>query len=221
MIEIVSDCFGRHFAATLVYQLSSLIMYESEKVIMTVLYSSADRYVTPVLEFFGRIERPWIIWNFVPMRIEELNNRPIGRDIISKITKSDIIWYADSDYVFGDGCLNGLVPFPNDGKLYSPRIFYFVRIDLTKTVIDNGNIKPSVIDIDLSNSSQITTGRIVGGMQIISGDTARKIGYLPNHPKYQVPLKRFTRDDGTALWRNNFNSVGQGRLELPNCYRIF
>jgi hypothetical protein len=221
MIEIVTHCFGERFATLLNYHLSSIVLNESQPVTATVMFATNDKLTTKVLSYFGVIDRPWITWNFIHMPIQSLYQRPIGRDLAAKSSKADVIWFTDADYVFGDGCLNA-VWVPQDDGIYRPeheyRIARRLKMQMVGALLKNGDIEPSVVDIDRSQFILTDIRRAVGGVQIISGDTARKIGYLPDYKEWQKPLEKYNRDDGSAFWRNLFTKFGT--MAIPNVFRI-
>lgn len=221
MIEIVTHCFGDRFATLLNYHLSSIVLNESKSVTITVMYATNDKSTNRVLSYFGAIDRPWITWNFIHMPIQSIYQRPIGRNLAAKSSKADIVWFTDADYVFGDGCLDA-VPVPQDDGIYHPQHEYRtprkMKVQMVEDLLKNKNIEPRTVDIDKSLFFLTDIRRAVGGVQIVAGDTARRIGYLPNYKEWQKPLEQYNRDDGSAFWRNLFSK--QGTMSIPNVFRI-
>ena len=221
MIEIISHCFGKKYAALLVYHLSSLVLHESKPVTMSVVYVSGDSDVTTVIKHFSEINRPWIRWNFIPMFAGLVYQRSIGRNVIARLSKADIVWFADCDYTFGIGCLDSLYPFPSDTGVYWPEIVHCIKrgrcVEMLSAVQDDEQIIPNVIDIDMSHFKPVPMLRAVGGAQIVSGDTARSLGYLSDSEEWQRPIEKYDRDDGTAYWREQFKI--QKSLPISNVFR--
>lgn len=227
MIEIISHCFGPKYASLLNYHLSSLVLNETKKttIVATVIYITEDHATEIVLKYFSKIERPWIRWNFIPMAAEMVYQRPIGRNITARLTSADIVWFADCDHVFGDNCLDALYPFPGDGIYYPSMLSVCERrhtICAINTVIKCEVVTPNILNIDQTQFTPISIRRAIGGLQIVSGDTARKCGYLPNDEKWQRPLKKYSRDDGSAFWRDQLiaSGVAHEKFTLPNLYRF-
>jgi hypothetical protein len=221
MIEIVTHCFGERFATLLNYHLSSIVLNESQPVTATVIFATNDKLTTKVLSHFGVIDRPWITWNFIHMPIQSVYQRPIGRNLAAKSSKADVIWFTDADYVFGDGCLNA-VWVPQDDGIYHPEHEYRTtrksKVQMIDALLKKSDIEVGIVPIDPSKFVITDIRRAVGGVQIISGDTARKIGYLPDNKDWQKPLEQYNRDDGSAFWRNLFTKFGT--MVIPNVFRI-
>ncbi|MFA5766369.1 MAG: hypothetical protein WC919_00410 [Candidatus Paceibacterota bacterium] len=219
MIEIVTHCFGERFATILNYHLSSIVLNESQPVTVTVIFATNDKLTTKVLSHFGVVDRPWIMWNFIHMPIQSVYQRPIGRNLAAKSSKADVIWFTDADYVFGDGCLNSIW-VPQDDGIYHPEHEYRttrkVKVQMIDALLKKSDI--GVVPIDPSQFVITDIRRAVGGVQIVSGDTARKIGYLPDNKDWQKPLEQYNRDDGSAFWRNLFSKFGT--MVIPNVFRI-
>lgn len=99
-LEIVSHCW--RYGHFLTYQLSSLVNHRTDKfdITMTVFHVPEDEAVTRVLEYFGRMEVPGIIWNWRPLPKEKLFRRSIGRNLAAKDTQADWIWFTDADIIF-------------------------------------------------------------------------------------------------------------------------
>jgi hypothetical protein len=194
---------------------------------MTVISITGDSDVECVLDYFHKIRLPWITWNFISMSADLVYQRPIGRNIAAKASKADVIWFTDCDYVFGNDSLDALCQFPDDNGIYCPEIVWRrdkqhrtqkVLSNVINAIIKDNRIIPQVIDIDRSYFVKAPMEKAVGGVQIVSGNTARKIGYLPEYPEWQKPLKEYNRDDGSAFWRQRFKKLG--KLNIPNIYRF-
>lgn len=227
MIEIISHCFGPKYASLLNYHLSSLVLNETRKttVVATIIYIAGDHTTEIILEYFKKIDRPWIRWNFIPMTAQMVYQRPIGRNITARLTNADIVWFADCDHMFGDNCLDTLYPFPGDGIYYPNTLLACGRrytIHAINTIIKCEMVTPNILDIDKTQFTPISIKRAIGGLQIVSGDIARKYGYLPDDEKWQHPLKKYSRDDGSAFWRDQLitSGVTHEKFTLPNLYRF-
>jgi hypothetical protein len=154
------------------------------------------------------------------MPIQSVYQRPIGRNLAAKSSKADVVWFTDADYVFGDGCLNA-VWVPQDDGIYHPEHEYRTtrktKVDMIE-LLQKDNSDASLVRISPSQFVLTDIKRAVGGVQIVSGDTARKNGYLPGDKKWQKPLQQYNRDDGSAFWRNQFSKFGT--MDTPNLFRI-
>jgi hypothetical protein len=88
---------------------------------------------------------------------------------------------------------------------------------MLSAVQDDGQIIPNVIDIDVSHFKPASMLRAVGGIQIVSGDAARSLGYLSDSEEWQRPLEKYDRDDDIAYWREQFKI--QKSLPISNVFR--
>jgi hypothetical protein len=107
-LEIVSHCW--RYGHFLTYQLSSLVNHRTDKfdITMTVFHVADDEKVTPVLDYFGRMQVPGVTWNWHALPKEQLFRRSIGRNLAAKNTTADWIWFTDADILFHEGCLDTL-----------------------------------------------------------------------------------------------------------------
>ena len=86
-------------------------------------------------------------------------------------------------------------------------------------VLDNHKVDLPTIDPELFMPKNIN--RAIGGVQIISGETARRVGYLDN-TKWTEPVSEeegFRSCSCDVAWRsaNKFPTVA---IDIPNLYRI-
>jgi len=224
VIEIISHCISPRYAALLVYHLSSLVLRESTPVTMTVVYSKEDPATVTVLDYFSQHAHHWIKWNFVDAQLKSIHQRPIWRNIAARQSKADIIWFADCDYVFGSNCLDTLASLQlDDDAVYWPAMTLYCKDlkswrKIVRITRDRDEITPDILDIDPEDFVETPLRRAIGGVQIVSGNTARKVGYLQDYPQWQQPLDKWKRDDGSAFWRNQFETLK--KLSIPNVYRI-
>jgi len=140
--------------------------------------------------------------------------RPIGRNIVAKLTNADIVWFADCDYIFGRDCLDYFGTL-SDNIVYHPEVIYRIERKIKVQMIRAARV-PNIIDVDTSHFKPDYLRRAIGGAQIISGDTTREMGYLPLDAEWQQSLDKYSRDDGSACWRNQFTTVE--KLAIPAVY---
>jgi len=221
-LEIVSHCW--HYAAHLTYQLSSLVLYppKNVKVTMTVFYSTEDSATAEVLEYFGSNETPNVQWSWRPLSNERLFRRSIGRNLAALNTNSDWIWFADADMCFRRGCIDAL---PSNITATATPLIYPRSIFISRTHA-SGDIalqavsgRPCVQDIDPLEFEVHRYQRAIGGVQIVHGDAARRVGYNRGSERFQHPIARWQRCYDDVAFRKALGTSGLP-IDLPELYRI-
>lgn len=221
-LHIVSHCW--RYPRLLCYQLSSLVMHPPQRVhtICTVFHALEDTDTVDMLAFFRQQRTPsTILWDFRTLPPENLCRRAIGRNHIAKTTPADWVWFADCDYVFGEGCIDAMPEqlASVDGPLAFPRIAHRSKThelgDWAIRQVDWLGLR-CVLPEDYT---PYTNRRAIGGIQIARGDVCREKGYLDGHAKFQRPAKRWRRTHCDTAFRRSIGSRGQA-IHLPNLYHI-
>lgn len=218
-IEIVVHCWQYHRELT--YQLSSLALHPPKKIqpVVTVVCCIEDRLTINTLDFFAdKIDvRPLIVER------DSLFNRGVGRNEAAKATKADLVWFADADYVFGEGCLDTLAELEmTHNTIYFPETVLFQRNNVREYV--NAISVPSVVPINESDFHPLKMIVAIGGIQIVTGETARTKGYCDGHRDLKqrrsewVKRCRSTRTD--VVFRRMMGHDNQIPIDLPNVFRL-
>ena len=122
-----------------------------------------------------------------------LLRRSIGRNMIAKNCKEDIIWFLDCDYLMCEGSIQSLCEevSPDDELCYPAEVLQnHDHATGDKMVEDSrGTLLPA---IDPSLFSPRKRDLAIGGLQIVGGNTARRIGYLDG-TKWVEPIKDVER----------------------------
>lgn len=226
-IEVVSHCWA--YSRLLCLQASSLILHPPDpakvSIVHTVFYSREDFETVAMLEWLRSQQWPAAVrWRHWPLETPSLLRRAIGRNLACKDTKADVIWLADADYLFGDGCLDSLADeWPKvTGPLAYPR--YSIRsasdpagdAEIARVVPEHCG--PSLCDVDYAAGCGEITRRAIGGIQIYRGDVARERGYLPD-TRWQRPADRWKRTFDDRAFRGWLGTPGES-IELKNLYRV-
>jgi hypothetical protein len=150
---------------------------------------------------------------------EKLLRRSIGRNIAAKHLTTDVVWFCDLDYCFGDGCIDAVVDQVDldDGLRFPREVLQNVDHETGDRMIEEGRHKawPQV------DPSLFTTRRrqfAIGGLQIVGGNTARRIGYLPD-TKWQKPVdpkRGWHQTQEDRIYRAEFD--GSKAIDVPNLY---
>jgi len=221
-IEIVSHCW--RYSRALNYQLASLLLHPpAAQVTLTVCYSTEDRLTGEVLNWsFPLFGGGNVRIQYRAQEIPELLNRSIGRHRAALASRADLVWFADCDYWFGPGCLDTLATMdvPDES---TPLVF--PGTILQNATRENGDEYalrvaggPCLPDIDPADFVPARVRKAIGGLQIVRGETARRVGYCPNS---QRPVRgdRWQTTRGDVEFRSILGPRGTP-ITLPNLYRI-
>ena len=233
MIDIVTHCYAgmlKQYAAMLNYQLSSLVLHRPERwdVRVTVCHTPDDTRTVQVVDYFTRRKELQV----VPMLLapRRLFRRSIGRNLAAMNTPADAVWFSDADHLYGEGCLDKLMPelcrVPIDTSMVWPKFIQIHKThELGDTLIQKQlDLGPAVLDVSPDDFMDKHYDRAIGGVQIVSGDFAREFGYLRYSKRFQRPRK----DDlpfgdfwDDIYYRRFCREMGFVRqVRLPNLFRI-
>jgi len=232
LIEIVTHCYAAelpHYADALCYQLSSLILHKPNTcdVRVTVCLDMADDRTWETVGWFLNRARPALDLKVLAMTRKSIGRRCIGRNSAARTTEADIVWFADCDQVYRDGCLDRLagMEWPDGAAMIYPREIMISRDHATgQAALGLLGDGPRLIDVDPGEFAAKRYRKAIGGVQIVQGDFAREHGYLDGDSKWQRP-----RTDGKpfADFRDDlaYRRYCQGRgeivgVDLPGMYRI-
>jgi hypothetical protein len=232
-LNIVSHCWSQkhpEFAAALVYQLSSLAIWPRDeiKVKATIVHCPEDLRVVKILDFF----QDHIDLCKVALSLPELSRRSIGRNIAAKsvCTDSDMVWFADVDYVFRSGCLEALanvqchdelaMVFPESVQISTDH--KTGGADLNKVLLDIQEDNLHLVDVMPEKYVLKEYKKAIGGAQIVRGDIVRRLGYCDDYPCWQVPLlEPFSDTKEDVCFRRAVGKLGNIKpITLPNLYRL-
>ena len=150
-----------------------------------------------------------------------LLRRAIGRNMAARETKSDVIWFADLDYCFGEGCIDSVMRQVDvdDGLRFPRRVMENIdQATGEKMIDDNRDMQLPMIDTSLFKSRRRQFA--IGGLQIVGGNWARKNGYLGG-TKWTRPVspERGGRQTGEDVpFRKCFES--SRAIDVDNLYWI-
>ena len=220
-IEIVTHCW--RFSRVLNYQLGSLVLHSTAPadVLITVFYAPDDRPTLDVIDFFRDMLqlRPW------PLHKSQLLRRAIGRNLAAESTSAGVVWFCDADYYFGPRCLATLPAVPmEEGMIYFPRQQLISKTHELGDQYARRPTTPGIYTIDPDDFQPEKIRKAIGGLQIVTGETARRHGYCRN-----CRVQREVTDGsgwamtlGDQVYRGE-SALNCGRgtaIELPNLYRI-
>ncbi len=230
-IHIITHCYAEtliHYSIFLRCHLSSLVIHRPKTEIrVSICCHTSDQKTMEVVQDFVT-EFDFIDW--CGLSKGELFRRSIGRNIFALKTTSEIVWFCDTDHVFGAGCLDRLQEIWNGFDGDKPAMCYpkTIQIHRNHEVGDQfwrDNLNSNgLIDINPDDFIPKTNHKAIGGIQIVDGDFARQYGYLEAFPKWRQPT------DGTKPFPDFRDDVKYRRfcasqkplkpIDLPNLYRL-
>lgn len=234
-IELIVHAYAEKldcFAKLLTMQLSSLAVWPCQRarVIYSVCWTASDKLVYDTINAMakrfesstGPYEREVEINSF-PMDKEMLFRRAIGRNLLARQSKADVVWFTDCDYAIGDGCLDGLADAYQAG--FPAKLVFPKTLQIHKSHRIGDELLRSVVpgELYLPDLSQFIHRRekfAIGGLQIVSGDTARSVGYCDG----TIWIKPVSEEGG---FRNTTEDrvyraiLGESKpIEIPGLYRL-
>lgn len=220
-VEIVSHCW--RYAHLMAYQLASLVNHPPQDVTvtMTVFHACEDADTVRLLEYFGAMDVPNVIWNWQARDKTQLFRRSIGRNEAALASRADWVWFTDCDVVFHAGCLDGL------GQVLqgSRQALVFPDHEFCSPVYEPGDPvleaarEPRLVEIDTATFVRQERTRATGPLQITHGDVARACGYCRDIPVYQQPTDRWAKAQEDRAFRWLLDTIGQP-VAIPSVYRI-
>jgi hypothetical protein len=221
-LEIVTHCW--RYGRLLAYQLSSLWLYPPRTpTTITVFFTHAGDQRTAIMvdHFARRPDKPPTVtlrpWELPPT---QLFRRAIGRNLAALATTADVVWFADCDHVFGPGCIDSLMALmsPSD-KLVFPEVVHKCRHAfgdrLIQAVTEHG-----MWDAPLKKFHPKRQIAAIGGIQIVTGATAREHGYLKDSRRWLRPAKRWVRTMEDPYFRRCLGADYGRPLPIESTYRI-
>ncbi len=240
-IDIVSHCYAmkyEHYSAALDFQLSSFVFHPPKdcQVTATICYCPRDTLTQKVIDWFSL--HTSLALRLIHLDPSRLGRRAIGRNLAAKGTQADIVWFADVDQVYDEGCLDRLAAmewaddtvmiYPKDIKIHRNHAIGDVALNRARSTWD-GDHRIAVegeigylIEVDKNDFIDKHYSTAIGGVQIIKGFFARAYGYLDNHPKWQKPTDgSFAACKCDVAYRKFCKRLGKVvGVDLPGMYRL-
>jgi len=227
-LRIVTHCYARElpqYAAFLRHQMQALDrLADSDYHLPVVLSVCCTAFDVPtwkaVHEWMKSPGQKAFTLNIVCLPEGELWRRSIGRNKIALSCTEDFVWFADVDYLPTMEFIRGIhEEFPSQAAMIYPNEIWIQKTHELGDQLASGERPHILWKLDFERKHY---SRAVGGVQIVRGELARKIGYLNNNEKWQRPVaepfKSF-RDD--LAFRRECRKHGQVvGVDLPELYRL-
>lgn len=230
-LNIVVHCYSEAlsvYARMFSAQLSSLIYYPPKNctVLFQVWTAETDTLTLAICKAFDdlyldRRIRAGVCARTLPKK--ELFRRAIGRNISAKECAADVMYFADGDYCYYDGCLDYIANF--DFEAIKPHEMIFPRMYWNQETHAHGDQEISQIvpgELFLTDKRNYHKKRLklgIGGLQILPRDVALR-GYLDGTKwcKPRIDETPFPDTDDDARFRRTIHSSIPA--DIPNLFRI-
>lgn len=228
MIHIVTHCWAAdlpQFSAFLRCQLSSLVIWPpAVDHTIEVRYCPDDRRTATVVDEFAVMLKSKVEPS--PMQPPEtLFRRAIGRNAAALSSHAELVWFTDCDYLFGEGCLDGLWAAWNELPDFASMLFPDQIMTMKSHEEGDelaGRDASGLVRVPEDLFKPQKVWRAFGGLQIVPGSLARKHGYLDGHRRYQKPLpKPFANFHDDVAFRKAMLKHGPIiPVSVPNLFRL-
>lgn len=231
LIEIVTHVYCPpdvdQYAEHLRWQFASLLRHAGEVgVRWSVCYTRTDARSAATVETLGNALTGPAATGFVLQGIdlppERLFRRAIGRDWAARHSPADVVWFTDVDYCFGPGSLAAaLAGVAGRSGLFMPAEILIHRDHATGDADVAAARSVLLPEPDPAHFAARRQRVCIGGVQIVDGDTARRVGYCGG-TRWTEPVDpaagfRSCRCDRAFRKLNGFRAVA---LPIPNVYRL-
>jgi hypothetical protein len=233
-IHICVHCYAAElpqFAVFLHHQLKSLVDHPpTVPYLIEVCHSPEDRATTEVLDWHSS-DLNLNLGRTPILPPENLFRRAIGRNQAALRSHTELVWFTDCDYLFGEGCLDGLWKSWNELEGFASMVFPEQFVTMLNHQIGDDLVREDA-EGEADDSDDLTlrpdlfkvqrSRKAIGGLQIVPGSLARKHGYLDGHRKYQKPLsKPFANFHDDVAFRKECLKYGPIiPVDVPNLFRL-
>jgi hypothetical protein len=223
-LPIGCDLYAEH----LKWQMASII-YAKPQVQVTYTAFVNIEAVPRILPFWEIAQDavddiPNIQLGYMVLNLQDLLRRAIARNTAALHCTTDVLWLADLDYVVDTGCLEAICNqiAPTDGLRFPLDFLENIDHETGDKMIEDGRDDP----LPRINPALFKPRRrrfAIGGLQMVGGDTARELGYLPN-TKWTKPVtneKGWRQTGEDVAFRRVFDGRGGSKsIDVPNLYWI-
>ncbi len=224
-LEVVTHCWAgvhRLYAQALCYQLSCWCWRSWGRGVrlthrLFVAPQQHDPTTWEVIQFF-RPHLPEVVELVVEvLPRERLFRRAVGRNLACRRSQAQVLLFTDCDYLWDTGSLEAIQePQP----LAFPRVIhvcrdhatgdrYLAQVDCPRVLL-----RPKEEDF-----LPRTMRRAIGGVQIVSAQVARRVGYVPHLRRYHRPSAQWCDTPCDAAFRRQLGTPGVPQ-DLPGVYRL-
>lgn len=229
-IQYVASCWNYSRIATL--SLSQFVLFPplDHTCTVTICYCrDADPETAAVLDHFAANHAPrGIVWDFRDFERRRLMRRAIARNEIAKSTDADFVLFSDVDYMpSSPECLDETAAKIAERTTHKQLLMFprFVRSSIDHSAGDSEIQKVtdvSVYSLERGKYRRAKLPRSIGGTQWVSGETARRFGYLPALRRFHRPADNWRRTFEDSAYRRFLarHSIFQAAIDVDGWHRI-
>lgn len=158
----------------------------------------------------------------VSLDLEHLFRRAIGRNFCALQTRSDLVWFTDIDYYFGPGAVDAACQQTTpDTQLACPNEILIHR-DHETGDLDLRSQRDAALPTILFEHFNRRRQRVaIGGLQLVGGNTARRVGYCEGSKWVQpVDAEQGFRSCRCDRAFRHLNGFATEHLDIPAVYRL-
>jgi hypothetical protein len=230
-VHVITHCYAAKipdFAKMLTAQISSLILWPPKtcRAILQVCTTPDDVVTAKAIIDLANIMPPLTKLDLLLMPKTDLFRRAIGRNAAAKASMADVCWFADADYLFGEGCLDAVaaVKFPAGGPEFALPRDAAIHADHNAGDAELARIEiGKLFEPDLSKFKRWAPKLPIGGLQIVSGDTARQ-GYLDGtkwiKPLADASLGFQNTSEDSRYRKSRYGGGSRFFADIPGVFRM-
>ncbi len=224
-LELVTHCWAaRHrlYAQALCWQLSCWCWRSwGPRLRLThrlfVAPPQADPATWEVVRFFQERLPQQVELVVEVLPVEKLMRRAIGRHLACQRSGAQVIVFTDCDYLWDSGSLEAI---QEPDPLAFPQVVQICRDHATGDCYLAQVDQPRVLTPPRREDFvPRRMRRAIGGMQIVSGQVARKQGYVPHLARYHRPASQWCDTPCDAAFRRQLGTPGTPQ-EIPGVFRL-
>ena len=229
-IDIVTHCWSGDdvpiYHHLLRMQISSLILNppKTKTTYIVFMTESDNRTVDVIADMFGTMTRcSSVKWRPAAIPAENLFRRSIMRHSAAEKSTSDVVWFTDVDYLFGEGVVDAAERecLASEHPLVFPETVWTNRVhqDGDKLIEQTKQCRGLRV-VDETQFIPTSYKMAIGGIQIAKGDFCRENGYCNR----RIGLKPVDSKDGFRKCRGDSSFRRLAGTSEPRCieraYRI-
>lgn len=199
---------------------------------VTICYCrDSDPRTAAVLDYFAKFHsHPNIEWDWRNFERRRLMRRAISRSEIARETTADYVIFGDIDYMPAapgviDATIEAMAAATDNGEkpaLMFPRFIQSSKSHESGDAEIGKVVECGVYSLDSSAYRRAKLPRAIGGFQGVTGETARKFGYVPYLKRFQRPAEKWQRTKEDVAYRRHLAGKGvfQVSFDVDGWHRI-
>jgi hypothetical protein len=227
-LELVAHCWHYPRLACLFLSALALNPPRTCRAIVTICHAppADDPATWRMLAYFAGAAVDNVRWNWLQLPAPEICRRAIGRNRAALASRADFVLFGDIDYIFGAGALDAAAAAMPAACANGPRLMFPREILASAEHVDGDAeiarvdpAAPALVDLAPERYVPVRRTRGIGGCQYVTGDFARKRGYLSDSRRFQRPSGVWVRTTCDTAFRR-WAGLDSVPIEMPGVYRV-